>query len=248
MYEPQQLLHLIDEHAVLILIGFALMLIFQTIFMIAAARLSAREQVITIPLFCTFFWFAHDLGCVVRFNDWFNVFDHWFLKLFWVGLLSAVLIELVFFAQAIRYGRKELLPNWSSRSFTALIAAGALSAIVSWEYLRSFMIDPLYQAGAALTMLPMPVTAAVLAIRRRSLVGQTVLIWGTYTGMAVAWWATVLAFFGPGFRSWQFLCVCVATLLGCGGMTLVVWRQRAGVSGATSGGGTHAAVSAVSSH
>jgi hypothetical protein len=248
MYDPQLLLRQIDDHAFAILIGFAIVMICQTIFMVDAARVSARERVISIPLFCTFFWFAHDLGCVVRFNAWFNVYDNWFLKLFWLGLFSAMLIELVFFAQAIRYGRKELLPNWSSRSFGLLIVVGALSAILAWEYLRSIMSDPLYQAGGALTMLALPVTGAVLMIRRRSLVVQTVLIWGAFTCMAIVWWATVLAFYGPDFRSWQFICVGVATILGGAAMTVVVWRQRDGGGGAGSAADTHAGVPAASSH
>jgi hypothetical protein len=248
MYDPQLLLRQIDNHAIPILIGLTVVMICQTIFMVDAVRVSARERVISIPLFCTFFWFAHDLGCVVRFNAWFDVYDNWFLKLFWLGLFSAMLIEFVFFAQAIRYGRKELLPNWSSRSFGLLIVVGALSAILSWEYLRSILSDPLYQAGGALTMLAFPVTAAVLVIRRRSVVGQTVLIWAAFTCMAVAWWATVLAFYGPDFRSWQFIAVGVATILGGGMMTVLVWRQRTVAAGAGRSADNHAAAPAVSSH
>jgi hypothetical protein len=246
MYDPQLLLRQIDNHAIPILIGLTVVMICQTIFMVDTARVSARKRVISIPLFCTFFWFAHDLGCVVRFNAWFNVYDNWFLELFWLGLFSAMLIELVFFAQAIRYGRKELLPNWSSWSFGVLIVVGALSAILAWEYLRSIMGDPLYQAGGALTMLALPVTGAVLIIRRRSLVGQTVLIWGAFTCMAVVWWATVLAFYGPDFRSWQFIGVGVATILGGGAMTVVVWHRRAGVEDAGGAADTPAGTPAVS--
>jgi hypothetical protein len=111
MYDPLDLLHRIDEHTAPILVGFTIAMVFQTIAMVTAVRLTAREHWISIPLPCTFLWFAHDLGFVVRFDDWFATYDHWFLKLFWVGLLSALLLELVFFAQAIRYGRQEYLPN-----------------------------------------------------------------------------------------------------------------------------------------
>lgn len=61
-------------------------MIFQSVWLIECVRVARRERVYSMPLFCTFFWFAHDTGCVVRFNDWFNVYDHWFMKLFWVGL------------------------------------------------------------------------------------------------------------------------------------------------------------------
>jgi hypothetical protein len=226
MYDAQQLLHQIDDNTAPILIGFALAMVCQTIFMVDAIRIGARERVISIPLFCTFFWFAHDVGCVVRFDDWFNTYDHWFLKAFWLGLVSAMLLELVFFAQAIRYGREELLPTWTSRAFAVLIAAGALGTIVAWEYLKAVMDDPLYQASPALTMLALPLTGAALMVRRRSVVGQTVTIWAAFTVMATCWWTTTIWFYEGFFRSWQYIVVGVATVLGGAALTYVVARLR----------------------
>lgn len=227
MYDPQQLLTQIDEHTAPILIGFAIAMVFQTIALVDAVRVGARERVISIPLFCTFFWFAHDVGCVVRFDDWFNTYDHWFLKAFWVGLLSAMLLELVFFAQAIRYGRDELLPSRSTRAFAGLVILGALGTIVAWEYLKAVMDDPLYQASPALTMLAFPLTGAALMLRRRSAAGQTTTIWGAFTCMAACWWTTTIWFYADFFRSWQYVTVGVVTVIGCAAMTYVVARVRA---------------------
>jgi len=236
VYDAQQLLAQIDDHTAPILIGFALAMVFQTIALVGAVRIGARERVISIPLFCTFFWFAHDVGYVVRFDDWFSTYDHWFVKCFWVGLLSAMLLEFVFFAQAIRYGREELLPGWSPRAFAALIAAGALGSILAWEYLKAVMDDPLYQASPALTMLAFPITGAALMVRRRSVAGQTVMIWSAFTCMATCWWATTIAFYEGFFRSWQYVAVGVATVLGCAAMTVVVARLRAAQAPATQRG------------
>lgn len=227
MYDAPQLLQQIDDNTAPILIGFALAMVCQTIFMVDAVRIGARERVISIPLFCTFFWFAHDVGCVVRFDDWFNVYDHWFLKAFWLGLVSAMLLELVFFWQAVRYGREELLPSWTERAFAGLIAVGALGTIVAWEYLKAVMNDPLYQASPALTMLALPITGAALMIRRRSAVGQTVTIWAAFTVMAVCWWTTTIVFYEGFFREWQYVVVGVATVIGGAAMTAVVARMRA---------------------
>ena len=74
-----------------ILLGFGLAMVLQTIGMVTAVLMTRREGWISIPLPCTYLWFAHDLGVVVRFDTWFNEIYHWFLKLFWVGLLSALI-------------------------------------------------------------------------------------------------------------------------------------------------------------
>jgi hypothetical protein len=100
MYEPRLILEALDNHTIPILLGFGLAMVLQTIGMVTAVLMTHRGW-ISIPLPCTYLWFAHDLGVVVRFDTWFNKIDHWFFKLFWVGLLSALLLECVFLAQAM---------------------------------------------------------------------------------------------------------------------------------------------------
>jgi hypothetical protein len=228
MYSSTDLLHQIDVHTAPILIGFALAMVCQTIGMVAAVRVSGRERVISIPLFCTFFWVAHDVGTVVRFHDWFSVYDHWFMKLYWVGLLSAMLLEFVFFAQAVKYGRPELLPGVSERVFAGLLLAGVVGTNVAWEYLKAVMGDPLYQASPALTLLALPLTGAALMIRRRSVAGQTVVIWASFTALSAFWWATTVGFYTDAFRSWEYVSAGVFTILACGALTVVVARLKPG--------------------
>jgi hypothetical protein len=256
MYRSQDLLHQIDAHTAPILIGFALAMVCQTIGMVDAVRVSRRERVISIPLFCTFFWFAHDVGTVVRFHDWFSVYDHWFMKLYWVGLLSAMLLEFVFFAQAVRYGREELLPQVSERAFAALLLAGVIGTNIAWEYLKAVMSDPLYQASPALTLLALPITGAALMIRRRSAAGQTVVIWASFTALSCFWWATTVGFYTSFFRSWEYISAGVFTIAACAAMTVVVARlkpaeeaaaaaARRGTTTATGRAGTSDATTAV---
>jgi hypothetical protein len=227
MYNAHHLIHQIDQHKIPILIGFTIAMICQTIFMVDMIRVGARQRVISCSLFCTFFWFAHDTGCVVRFNDWFNTYDFWFMKLFWIGLLSAMLLEFVFFAQAIRYGRAEFLPNVSERTWAAVLALGAIVTIIAWEYLKRIMHDPLYQMSPPLTMLAFPITGAALMMRRRSTIGTTVTIWVAFAVMAIAWWSTTMIFYGPAFRSWTMYASGIATVLGCLALAVVVKRSPA---------------------
>ena len=226
MYDAQDLLATIDAHKVPILVLFGLAMVCQTIAMVTAVRVSAREQVITIPLFCTFFWFAHDVGYVVRFHDWFVTYDHWFLKCFWVGLLSAMLLELVFFAQAVRYGRKEYLPQATPRQFGALVAGGAVAWIVGWEFFRRLADDPLYQAGAALTLFVLPIAGVAQMLRRRSLAGQSVTVWAGFTAMVPLWWLVTVYYYGDGFRSWQYVSLGVVAFAMFAAVTTFVVRFK----------------------
>src|SRR5215213_5637085 len=152
MYEPQLILDALDTHTIPILLGFGLAMVFQTIAMVTAVLMTRREGWISIPLPCTFLWFAHDLGVVVRFDTWFHDYDHWFLKLFWVGLLAAFLLELVFLAQASRVGRKEYLPGGTQAQWNALLFGGAATVVLCWEYQKTIWDDPLSQALAATTL------------------------------------------------------------------------------------------------
>jgi len=227
MYDARDLLETIDAHTVPILVLFGLAMVCQTVAMVSAVRVSAREQVISIPLFCTFFWFAHDVGYVVRFHEWFVTYDHWFLKCFWVGLFSAMLLELVFFAQAIRYGRREFLPNASQRQFALLLGAGAVAWIVGWEYFLLLVNDPLYQAGAALTLFALPIAGRAQMLRRRSVAGQTVALWGGFTAMVPLWWTVTVYYYGDGFRSWQYVSLGVVAFAMFAAVTFFVARVRA---------------------
>ncbi|KAF0968327.1 hypothetical protein [Gordonia sp. YY1] len=210
-YTPDRLLEAIDANAVGLLVGLGVAMLCQTVWLIEAARVARRDSSYSIPLACTLFWFAHDIAYVVRFRDWFFTYDHWFLQLFWLGLLSAALLEFVFFAQLIRYGRRELAPAWSPFQFTLLIIAATTGSILAWEYLRLLFDDPLYLASSALTLMSYALFGPSMTLRRRSFRGQTLLMWQCFTTMTFAWWIATVAFLPGPFRSWQYLAVGVFT-------------------------------------
>lgn len=227
MYEPQTILDAIDDHTVLIMLGFGLSMVLQNIAMITAVVMTRREGWISIPLPCTFLWFAHDLGVVVRFDTWFNDYDHWFLKLFWVGLLGALLLEVVFLLQAARVGRKEYLPEGTQAQWNTLLVAGAAMVALCWEYQKTIWDDPLSQALAATTLYLIPLAVVPLVLRRRSAIAQSPVIYGSFAGMVVLWWAVTAGAYGEGFRSWQYLASGVVAFAGLVSLTWWVWRLRA---------------------
>ncbi|MFJ9390496.1 hypothetical protein ACIRON_16850 [Nocardioides sp. NPDC101246] len=213
MYDPQTILAAIDSHTLPIMLGFGLAMVLQNIAMVTAVVMSHREHWISIPLPCTFLWFAHDLGVVVRFDTWFNTYDHWFLKLFWVGLVSAFLLELVFLAQAVRYGQKEFLPRGSRAQWATLVLAGAALTTLCWEYQKTIWDDPLYQALASTTMYVIPLFVVPLVLRRGSAVAQSPIIYGCFAGMVILWTAVTAGAYGDAFRTWQYLASAVAAFV-----------------------------------
>ncbi len=224
MYEPSTILGAIDDHTWPILIGFTLAMVLQNIAMVTAVLMTRREGWISIPLPCTFLWFAHDLGVVVRFDTWFNEYDHWFLQLFWVGLVTAFLLEVVFLVQAMKVGRKEYLPDGTQAQWNALLLAGAGMFVLAWEYQKTIWDDPLYQALAATTLYVIPLAVVPLVLRRRSAVAQTPLIYGCFAAMVVLWWGVTAGAYGEAFRTWQYV--------GSGGVAFValtcvaLWIRR----------------------
>ncbi|BBY25763.1 hypothetical protein [Mycobacterium stomatepiae] len=227
MYDTGAILAAIDNHTIPILVGFGLAMVLQNIGMITAVVMTRREGWISIPLPCTFLWFAHDFGVVVRFNTWFNVYDHWFLKLFWLGLLTALILELVFFAQALKVGRTEYLPNGTQAQWSALVVGGAPAFVVVWEYMKVVWDDPLYQAAPAITLFLLPLSTTALLLRRRSAIAQSPLIYGCFAAMAVLWWGVTAGYYGGGFASWQYLLTGVVAFVMLVGVTVAVARMRA---------------------
>lgn len=234
MYDPQMILTAIDNHWLPIMIGFGLAMVLQNIAMVTAVVMTRREGWISIPLPCTYLWFAHDLGVVARFDTWFNTYDHWFLKLFWVGLVTAFALELVFLYQAISVGRREYLPHGTRAQWAALVVGGAVAVVILWEYLKQMWGDPLYQAAPAITLFALPLATTALLLRRRSAVAQTPLIYGCFAAMVVLWWGVTATFYGAFFSTWQYLATGVGAFVMLVEVTVAVGRMRRG--GATPAG------------
>jgi hypothetical protein len=207
MYDAWELLARIDAHPYALITGLALAMLFQTVWMVAAIRIARRDQTYSVPLPCTFLWFAHDLGFVVRLGEWSSRYDHWFLYLFWIGMLSAAVLELVFFAQIVRYGRQELAAVLTPGQFRTVIATAVVGTIIAWEYLRSLVGDPLYMASSALTLMSFALFGPALYLRRGGPRGQNLVMWVSFTAMTFTWWLTTASYLPAAFRSPQYLAV-----------------------------------------
>ena len=214
MYETQDLLARIDAHKWPVLIVCAFAMIGNYIFFIEAFRVARRDRIVTIPIFCTMFWFAHDLSFVYRFDIWFNQIDHWYVKLFWGALVLTVAFETVYLVQVLQYGKAELLPRASQAQFTALVIAGQVGACVCWEAVKFVLDDPVYAGSFGIANLSYVLMGTALAVRRRSMFGQTPIIWVGYLILAVCWATANTLWFGDAFRSIQWLLLDACCVLG----------------------------------
>lgn len=234
MYDAFDLLARIDRNPVALVGGLAVAMTFQTVWLIAAVRVGRRDRAYSIPVACTYIWFAHDLGFVVRFQHWRSTYDHWFMDLFWIGLFSATILEFVFFAQIIRHGRDELAPGLSRRQFAVIVGAGAVGTIAIWEYLRSIVDDPLYMASSAMTLASYGLLGPALYLRRGGLRGQSLVMWVSFTAMTATWWLTTTLWFPPAFQTPQYLGMGAVTFIAGVVMCAVIVAGRRSRHGAES--------------
>jgi hypothetical protein len=226
LYDPVQVLAAIDQHrwGILVLCGFAMLCNYT--WFIAAVRQGFKDQVFPIPVFCTYFWLAGDGSMVWRYREWFNVYDHWYLKLFWVALVFTVACELIFLYMTLRFGRRELLPASTDLQFNLLIFAGLIITVLTWNVIKASLADPLYIVYFHLANMAGPPFAAALLIRRRSSAGTSALIWRAYTLMVTSWFVACALWFGAPFDSRGFIVFYALCAAGAAGMAVAVGRIR----------------------
>lgn len=223
-YEPLAIFDSVDRNVVaFVAIGSAAM-VFNYMYFAGAAIAARRDRVFTFPLLCSTIWFAHDLSFVLSYNEWFKVYDHWYVKLFWVALIPTTLAELGFIYQTWLYGKSEVLPDASSSLHLGYVALAVIAGAVAWWSLKQFLDDPIYAYtfGATGNMAPALVMARIL--KRGDARGQSVLTWSSYTAMQVCWFSCPILFFGPAFREPWYLAMAFTSV--GGGLLLTVVCHR----------------------
>lgn len=227
MYDPGVVLSTIDSQALPILLLAGAAMVGNYVWFVAAFRAARRDRVYSIPLFCTFYWFAHDLSLLGRYDAWFNGYNHWFMMLWWVAFIPAVLFEIAFLAQNVRLAGSELLPAWSRRAFAALTVLGVVVAVIVWESVKYIFEDDLYLLGFGLTIVSYPIFGFSLLVKRRSADGQTTVMWGAFLVTAVGYFTVSAGWLGSAFQSWQWLGLGAVSIAGGAVMLWQVHRKGA---------------------
>lgn len=211
MYDPSATLAAVDANAPIIIALCAIALIFNYAYFGEAIRLGARHKTYSVPVPVTLVFLPHDLSYLLEFNKWFVVYDHWFCKLWWVGLVFTNAIEFVFFYQALRYGREELLPSLNQKQYVFAMLLALLGGTLAWFTIKQALNDDLYLFSFGWTLFWGAPLCIPLMVRRASSRGQSRWMWISYMLMAVFYWAAT-AFMDPYFRSSGWLAVLALAL------------------------------------
>lgn len=242
MYDPHALLQQIDAHKLPILLICSLSMAANYTLFIESFRQSRARRMVTMPVFCTVFWLVHDLSFVLKFDKWFNDYDHWYLKLFWVALLLTVAWEIAFTTQIVRYGREELAPFLSQAQFAAAVIVTEAVAMGVWLVIKNSLDDDLYVLTFGVALIAYPIFGIATMARRRSVEGFTPLQPAALTVMCATWYTATIGWFGAPFHGWAWITLAIL----CTGSAAVMWalavrfRAPASVDGLRSGRGEDA--------
>ncbi len=171
-----------------------------------------KHKIFTMPLVCTLVFIPHDLHYLLMFDKWFFVYDHWFMQLFFAGLVVTNILEIIFFYQTLKYGREEILPQVSQPAYVAIIFAALAGVTIIWVGVKSVLADELWFFSFGWTVwFCLPLVIPMMA-RRGSSLGQTEIAWYAYIGMTICWWLAVWPL-DPFFRSPAWIGLGVVTVL-----------------------------------
>ncbi len=166
MYDPQEALAALDTNIVPIAAAFAVVIIAVFVYWLTAWRQTRIHGLYCVPFvgISVFFW--HDLSFVLQYDKWFNVYDHWWLKVWWVGLVACIPFESLFLYHVIKYGQKDVLPGLTRTQFITgvLLAHCAIGAL--FFFFKFLLQDELYFVTFVITaMWSVPFHTGVMVMR-----------------------------------------------------------------------------------
>lgn len=204
MYDAQAALQAIDLHTTSIMACLLVTVVFAFLYFFIALNMAIRQKVYVVPFIGAAVFLWHDFTFVLMFDTWFNVYDHWWVKMWWWALCGTVALELVMLWQVFRYGHQELWPKLSRRAFGALVVLGTLGIGVLWALIKTTLGDELFFITFAITAsFSVPFHTAIMS-RRQSNAGQSIVM---ELSTIVMLWSLTGAFaqIDPFFRSPVYL-------------------------------------------
>ncbi len=218
-YEATAALAAIDENVVWILAFFAIAAVATFVYLVQSFKLARAHEAYSSALPAVGWFAVHDLHFVFLYELWFDVYDHWWVKAWWVALVFTTLIEFALVGMIIKYGRKELAPWASQKAFFGLVALGTVAIGVIWLLVKASIADPLWLISFPITAFWAVPFSTALMLRRNSQRGQSitlpicsVFIVGAFQG--------ALWLIDPFFRSPFFL---MFTTMGISWALVNVW-------------------------
>lgn len=201
MYDPHAVLAALDANKPYVIAFCGLAMVFNYIWFYLAVRKGFQDRVFPMPITNTLFWLCGDGTGVMRYDMYFNQYGHWYLELFWVALIFTVSFEIFFIWMTLKFGRKELAPNWRQGNFTLLMVAAAAIFGITWYMILGALQDDLNIVYFNIANMAGPIAMAGLVLRRKSAAGTSSTIWYLYTAMLACWYFAQVMWFGPEFRT-----------------------------------------------
>lgn len=166
MYDPIEALKAIDENTTVIFSFLAITVIAVFVYFTIAVRMAIKQQFYSVPFIGAAVFFWHDLSFVLKYDQWFNVYDHWWVELWWVALFFSVPFEAFLIWQFIKYGRKEWGKTLDQSTFTALVILGTLGVGTLWFLIKETFDDDLYFISFAITaVFSVPLHTGLMLLR-----------------------------------------------------------------------------------
>lgn len=204
MYSYQGSLQAIDAHTAPVMVYLAATVAAAFLYFVIASVMAVRQKVYVVPFIGAALFFWHDLTFVLQYDLWFNVYNHWWVKMWWYALVGTVAFELFMIWQVYQYGHQELWPNLSRRTFGMLLVLGTFGIGAMWYLIKISMSDELFFITFVLTaVFSVPFHTAIMS-RRQSRAGQSIVM---NLSTIVMLWCETAAFSlaDPFFKSPSFL-------------------------------------------
>lgn len=224
MYDPHAVLARVSDHAVLIVALGAVALLCNWYYFFECARLARRDRCTPMALWATTVFIGHDGSYLLRFDDWFHDYNHWFPKLFWVGLVVTFSFEVVFFVQTFRFGRKELAPGLGRAQWSAYCLGGLLYGVVSWAIVKHYLDDPLYLVTFLVTYGMCAPATIPFMIRRGARTGVGTRQMWAYLGIGVGYVLLTTGILRGAFTTPLWLVGCLVCAVLAAIMLVLVYR------------------------
>lgn len=203
-YDPWDALAAIDDHTVAVLAFFSVVAVATFTYLVSSFRTAYRDRAYSCALPAVGWFAVHDLGFVLQHDLWFDTYDHWWVKAWWVALVATSLIELALVGLVIRYGHAELAPHLPRQLFALGVVAAVAGMAVLWLLVKRSIDDELYLISFPITAFWAVPFGTALMLRRRSRRGQTVLQ-PLCVAIIVAGFQGALWYVDDFFRSPEFL-------------------------------------------
>ena len=176
MYAYKASLEAIDAHSTSVMIYLLTTVVFAFLYFIIAVRMTIKQKVYVVPFIGSALFFWHDLTFVLQHDLWFNVYNHWWVKMWWYALCGTVALEVLMIWYVYRFGQQELWPNISRGAYGTLIVLGTLGIGAMWYLIKVTLNDELFFVTFTITAsFSVPFHTAILS-RRQSRAGQSIIM------------------------------------------------------------------------